>query len=307
MSSATETMNPEDRAAAAKYHKEDETNEVSSSDEGGSQKKAGKKRSNPSSGEEDDKKSERRAANRRSAFQSRQRRKILIEDLQRTVTALSNDNGDLRKTNDELRVQLEAVLLENHQFRVQQQLSGQPGAGLMGAASLQTAQTQALLQGGGQSALSQLLAARGAAAQARGGDKMGQTQASTEAQKANASPVTSSKQSDHGIQGILNASALTGAGGAAGLSGLHSLLQNAGRSTQLTGLQGLLGAQAGGFPGYGAAGGAPLMGFLEQLRGGVPGGAGLSDIQRVLAQQQVSGDSQNNVSDALRALLQKNK
>jgi len=66
---------------------------------------------------EEDKKSERRAANRRSAFQSRQRRKILIEDLQRTVAALSKDNNDFRKNNDEIRSQLEAALLENRQLR----------------------------------------------------------------------------------------------------------------------------------------------------------------------------------------------
>lgn len=66
---------------------------------------------------EEEKKAERRAANRRSAFQSRQRRKILIEDLQRTVAALSKDNNDLRKTNDEIRSQLEAALIENRQLR----------------------------------------------------------------------------------------------------------------------------------------------------------------------------------------------
>ena len=66
---------------------------------------------------EEEKKAERRAANRRSAFQSRQRRKILIEDLQRTVAALSKDNNDLRKNNDEIRSQLEAALLENRQLR----------------------------------------------------------------------------------------------------------------------------------------------------------------------------------------------
>lgn len=66
---------------------------------------------------EEEKKAERRAANRRSAFQSRQRRKILIEDLQRTVAALSKDNNDLRKSNDEIRSQLEAALLENRQLR----------------------------------------------------------------------------------------------------------------------------------------------------------------------------------------------
>lgn len=42
---------------------------------------------------EDEKRDERRAANRLSAFQSRQRRKIVIEDLQKTVACLSKDNA----------------------------------------------------------------------------------------------------------------------------------------------------------------------------------------------------------------------
>jgi hypothetical protein len=67
---------------------------------------------------EDDKKAERRAANRRSAFQSRQRRKILIEDLQRTVSALSKDNSDLRKSNDDMRIKLEMALVDNQQLRL---------------------------------------------------------------------------------------------------------------------------------------------------------------------------------------------
>jgi len=78
---------------------------------------------------EEEKKAERRAANRRSAFQSRQRRKILIEDLQRTVAALSKDNNDLRKNNDEIRSQLEAALLENRQLRqISSSLSAQAHA-----------------------------------------------------------------------------------------------------------------------------------------------------------------------------------
>ena len=44
----------------------------------------------------DDKKEERRAANRLSAFQSRQRRKVAIEDLQKTVASLSKDYASQR-------------------------------------------------------------------------------------------------------------------------------------------------------------------------------------------------------------------
>jgi len=46
---------------------------------------------------EDEKRDERRAANRLSAFQSRQRRKIVIEDLQKTVASLSKDNASQRQ------------------------------------------------------------------------------------------------------------------------------------------------------------------------------------------------------------------
>jgi hypothetical protein len=341
MSSTTETMNPEDNYIPSRSEADDERNEISSSDEdanGNSRRKKGRKRTNPEGEEDDGKKAERRAANRRSAFQSRQRRKILIEDLQRTVSALSKDNGDLRKTNDDLRVQLEGVVVENQQFRMQQQMSAQPaGMGLMGAPSLQSAQAQALLRGGGPSALSQLLAARGAAgpanpnqsgdpllnarlalaaAQASGGkhnrsqDSVDGSQSSRE--NATSSPTGASpKQPQNGIQGILNAASVSntqGCAGAPGLAGLQGLLQSnpgAARSAQLASLQGFLGA-TGGLPGLGGAGGPQLMGLLEQLRGGAHAG-GLTDVQRARAQHSALGDNQNNVSDALRALLQKNK
>jgi hypothetical protein len=100
---------------------------------------------------EDEKKAERRAANRRSAFQSRQRRKVLIEDLQKTVSDLSKENSSLRSENEALRLQLDASVRENRAYRLQQQLSaGNPGAGgYPGAAALmaQTGLTQAQLLG----------------------------------------------------------------------------------------------------------------------------------------------------------------
>lgn len=83
--------------------------------------KAGKKR--PFDAPSEEKLAERRAANRRSAFQSRQRRKILIEDLQKTVASLSKDNADLRKTNEDLRFQMKFLLLENKQIRQSLQAS----------------------------------------------------------------------------------------------------------------------------------------------------------------------------------------
>jgi bZIP transcription factor len=73
------------------------------------------------SGNEDNesKRAERRAANRRSAFQSRQRRKILIEDLQKTVATLSKDNQELRNSNNQLLAKLETAMLENQLLRKQ--------------------------------------------------------------------------------------------------------------------------------------------------------------------------------------------
>lgn len=319
----------------------EETNEISSDEDGKKEGSKSKKRPSPDSEPaDDDKKAERRAANRRSAFQSRQRRKILIEDLQRTVNALSKDNGDLRKTNEELRVQLEATMLENHQFRIQQQLAGNnnPPSGLLGSSALQSAQLQALLRGGGQSALSQLLAGGGApglglnasvsgtssadaqdpllnarlalaAAKTRNADAIGQSQGSTTTStqtsgdnKGSSSPTSSSSQpTANGIQGILNAASLAnGVQGAAGLAGLQSLLQNpAMRNQQLP-------------PSlhHGLVGGgsqlAGLQGLLDQLRGAgstpaVPA-TGLTDLQRAILQ----GQDKINVSDALRSLLQKN-
>mmetsp|Transcript_26955 Transcript_26955/g.65454 ORF Transcript_26955/g.65454 Transcript_26955/m.65454 type:complete len:359 (-) Transcript_26955:138-1214(-) len=152
-------------SAAAKIESDNNSQDASTDEEAmkntGDEKTSGKKRSLPAS--EEDKKAERRAANRRSAFQSRQRRKILIEDLQRTVAGLSKENTDLRKSNEDLRVQLKAILLENHQLRMQQQMHN-PN---VGAADLM--QASALLRGGGQpSAIAQLLGAGGVAGQLGG-------------------------------------------------------------------------------------------------------------------------------------------
>ena len=339
MASSVDTMKPEEALLEPEDTETAETNEISS-DEGAT----GRKRANPASNLDEDKKAERRAANRRSAFQSRQRRKILIEDLQRTVSALSKDNGDLRKTNEDLRVQLEATLLENHQFRMQQQLAGVASSNpaFLGGSSLQS--TQALLRGGNQSALSQLLASgrvpglagngasgqgstKGsstengdpllnarlalAAAQPRTGDKMSQSQGSaagstqSSADKESPSPATSSpKPQQNGIQGILNAASLTS--NVAGNVGFQGLLQNAGRNPQLAGLQAML--DCGGAAGLQASAGsqlAGLQGLVEQLRGGSVSG-GLTEAQRSLLQRSsAQGGNQSAVSDALRSLLQK--
>ena len=61
---------------------------------------------------EQEKKAERRAANRLSAFQSRQRKKNIIEDLQKTVAQLSHDNASLK-------MQLETKINECNLLRTQ--------------------------------------------------------------------------------------------------------------------------------------------------------------------------------------------
>lgn len=98
-----------------------EVEAVEGDDEEINPSKAGKKR--PFDAPSEEKLAERRAANRRSAFQSRQRRKILIDDLQKTVASLSKDNADLRKTNEDLQFQMKFLLLENKQIRQQLQAS----------------------------------------------------------------------------------------------------------------------------------------------------------------------------------------
>ena len=81
---------------------------------------------------EEERRAERRAANRRSAFESRQRRKILIEDLQETVQSLSKENAAIRKEADALKIQLQEAQQENRQLRLQQQLSNRLQASSVG-------------------------------------------------------------------------------------------------------------------------------------------------------------------------------
>lgn len=68
---------------------------------------------------EEEIKEERRAANRLSAFQSRQRRKIIIDDLTKTVARLSKDNAEHRDTISLLKTQLKTVTIENEFLRSQ--------------------------------------------------------------------------------------------------------------------------------------------------------------------------------------------
>jgi len=279
----------------------DEDNHEVSSDDGSDDKKAqkGTKRPIPAAELDDDKKAERRAANRRSAFQSRQRRKILIDDLQRTVAALSKDNGDLRRSHDEMRSQLEAALLENHQLRMQQQLTGMGGmtnpAALLGVQAMQQAQAQASLLRGVQ------LLASGGSSGATGGittgsaavaptedhrDKKKSQEAESSAAPKQGTPQPMVQgQASSGIQGILNAA--SAANGLTGNAVLQQILQSNPtlRNSPLSGLTSDALQLAG------------IKGLLEQL------GSNASSIG--VANTNVStGPSTGNVSDALRAILQ---
>lgn len=142
----------------------------------------------------DDRKAERRAANRRSAFQSRQRRKILIEDLQKTVATLSKDNTELRTTTNQLRAKLETAMLENQLLRKQAAGAGgaQASAGAPGANGVAPA--------------SGLPAAGGASAKATTGNTNGNTESPAGPTVASASQI---------LNGLNNADA-SAPGGASG-------------------------------------------------------------------------------------------
>jgi len=68
-----------------------------------------RKRPSASISSEDDRREERRAANRKSAFDSRQRRKRLMESLQESLESLTKENQLLRRQNDSLRQELKDV------------------------------------------------------------------------------------------------------------------------------------------------------------------------------------------------------
>jgi hypothetical protein len=256
-----------------------------------------------------DKKAERRAANRRSAFQSRQRRKILIEDLQRTVAALSKDNTDLRKTIDELRVQLEANMLENQHFRMQQQLSAGGGmsGNILGAPALQQAQASALLRAQQQGLFS------AASAQAPNGNNKSKAsnndaylQAQLAALTAHAQQQSRAQQQQHqqqqqnpgnslaGLQGLLTAS-VNNNGGALGLQGLIDSAARAQAQVQ---------QQGGGAQQQASANSA--NGFNEMLVGALNGNAQQVPAGQNNHQGQDTNTMNNGaVSEALRNFLQK--
>lgn len=68
---------------------------------------------------EEEKKAEKRAANRLSAFQSRQRRQIIIRELRKTVAQISKDNSAQREEVAQLKIEHERILEENECLREQ--------------------------------------------------------------------------------------------------------------------------------------------------------------------------------------------
>ena len=80
--------------------------EASASSKGGGDKAA---TSNKKAKSEDEKREERLAANRRSARESRNRKKQVFEELQRSVQRLAEENGMLRRENDALKIQMIAL------------------------------------------------------------------------------------------------------------------------------------------------------------------------------------------------------
>lgn len=83
---------------------------------------------------EDERREERKAANRRSAFQSRLRKKLLIEELQGKVNKLTEELTVLKENNRTLTLGLEASLQENRRLRFLHQQGGLGGGGLGGGA-----------------------------------------------------------------------------------------------------------------------------------------------------------------------------
>ena len=84
-------------------------------------------------GDDDDLREQRKSANRRSAYQSRLRKKLLIEELQGKVSDLEEKLGSLSDDNKTLCRQLESAMAENRRLRFIQQgsfMMGNRGAGM---------------------------------------------------------------------------------------------------------------------------------------------------------------------------------
>jgi len=81
------------------------------------EKKRARAQKSPEELTEEERREERRAANRLSAFQSRQRRKKIIEDLKLTVSQLSRDNENHQRTIADLKRRLGESQKENELLR----------------------------------------------------------------------------------------------------------------------------------------------------------------------------------------------
>lgn len=68
---------------------------------------------------EDEGQEERRTANRLAAFQCRQRRKIITENLEKTVYQISKDNIELRSEKQALKAEILILKKENENLRFQ--------------------------------------------------------------------------------------------------------------------------------------------------------------------------------------------
>jgi len=75
---------------------------------------------------EEEKRQERLSANRRSARESRNRKKLVFEELQRSVARLAEENASLRKENETIKGQMSAL---KRQFGLPDGDSGPAGAG----------------------------------------------------------------------------------------------------------------------------------------------------------------------------------
>lgn len=84
---------------------------------------------------EEEKRQERLAANRRSARESRNRKKLVFEELQRSVARLAEENASLRKENETVRAQMSAL---KRQFGLPDDSApaGGGGAGTQGLGSM---------------------------------------------------------------------------------------------------------------------------------------------------------------------------
>lgn len=82
---------------------------------------------------DDDLREQRKSANRRSAYQSRLRKKLLIEELQGKVSDFEEKLGSLHDDNKTLRLRLESAMTENRRLRYVQQdslMTGNTGVGM---------------------------------------------------------------------------------------------------------------------------------------------------------------------------------